>query len=509
MKKASARKIWDISSTAIIACLVIAGTVITFFYAKGYRLNFTNRTVRQTGVLSVDSKPSRANLYINDKFVDTTPKVVSSIDKGYIDVKVTKENYNSWSKRIPIYPELSSPIFPFLTLKEPPLEKVFSSKEVLSKTYVDPKGNYFILVTKTSTFINLYKYLINKAFWETSNEPLKIASYDIRTTNNVDIQISNNGDYILVRKIFVEDKDELSSFEIINTQSPFQVLNADDLELFNKQYTFTWTNDSKYIILESNNDLFSYSILEGTKYLLIKKQPKTEYIWDTDSRGLFYYLTMTQQDKVYLYTLKQQTLQGNGKLELLKEIYFQKSDEYIIAERNGGTLTYSPITNSPENTRFAGKVDDIRIFAEAKGIFISTEFASYWYKQDDAKYVIINLYPTKYVSLSPDFSKILFKNGNGYGIFTFNKKEMDPVTKLGTKKILLEKEVSDTKWLNDSSNISYIQENSIRIVDIDGDNDNKLIDTSLIYQIDSANRYLHKVIDLKESGFEINRYQIN
>ena len=62
-------KIFDIVSIIIIPILIIAGTIAVVLYSKGYRLSIKDSSVKQTGVLSVDSDPTQADISLMDKIV--------------------------------------------------------------------------------------------------------------------------------------------------------------------------------------------------------------------------------------------------------------------------------------------------------------------------------------------------------------------------------------------------------------------------------------------------------
>lgn len=509
MKSGINRKIWDIFSTIVIILLIIVGSVSAYMYANGYRLNLINRTLRQTGVLNAESIPSKANLYINNKYIGRTPKVVSPVDAGFAKIKITKDEYNDWNKKIPISSEKSSSISPYLTIKEPIEEKIFSLEEKLEKVVANETAGIFLLLTldeKTNTY-NIYKYTVNKSFWDLMDNPFKLHSFPKDTLKTIDLNISNDGKWALM----TTKTDKKTGYTLLHISLPNKVITETDLGLFGSQYTISWSKDSEYLILESKQDIFAYKVDDNTKFLLLKKQQNQKYVWSTEIGGFFYYLESESEENTNKYSLIQLTLQGNNKKTILKDIYFQKTDKFITEIQKQETTEYLPITNSPENTRFAGEVESISIDLEAKGFYIKTTYATYWHNLPDGKYVLISPFPCDFLSFSNDKSKLTFFDSTNkrYGTFIFNKAEMDPITALGTYNFLKDTTISDLKWLSNSSNLSYLQDGKIRIMDYDGENISELINIVSPYLLDNQNKYLYQLQNNEKEGLDIVRYQIN
>lgn len=91
--------------TLLSATVVVVGTVAAIQYAKGnYR--FTNEGfVKETGLLSANSSPTGAQVFINGNLVTATDDTLY-LEPGAYDVEIVKDGYASWRKTMQIEKEL-------------------------------------------------------------------------------------------------------------------------------------------------------------------------------------------------------------------------------------------------------------------------------------------------------------------------------------------------------------------------------------------------------------------
>ena len=110
------RKLFSLIS--ILASLfVYTGAVAIYLYANGWRLGDSNQLLVKTGVLTVQSSPSLADLYVNGEKEGRTSKSVS-LPVGIHSVLVKKNGYVEWKKDVEIKEQKSTPVYPWLIKKE-------------------------------------------------------------------------------------------------------------------------------------------------------------------------------------------------------------------------------------------------------------------------------------------------------------------------------------------------------------------------------------------------------
>lgn len=95
----------QISFAFITALIIIGITVAIIIFGRGYRLNPNNNQVQTTGLLATTSSPNGANVYINNQLTSATNSTINLLPGTY-DVKITKDGYTSWSKKLQIKGEV-------------------------------------------------------------------------------------------------------------------------------------------------------------------------------------------------------------------------------------------------------------------------------------------------------------------------------------------------------------------------------------------------------------------
>lgn len=90
-----------------VLILIISGTYIISIFARGYRLDIANNTLefKATGLLSATSKPKSASVYINGVLTTATDDTIN-LPPGEYQIKISKDGYLPWSKKILIQKEL-------------------------------------------------------------------------------------------------------------------------------------------------------------------------------------------------------------------------------------------------------------------------------------------------------------------------------------------------------------------------------------------------------------------
>ncbi|OGK13735.1 hypothetical protein A3A93_05320 [Candidatus Roizmanbacteria bacterium RIFCSPLOWO2_01_FULL_38_12] len=89
-------------------------------YARGYRINFDEGTVTSTGILSVNSTPRPAKVYVNGELKGATD-VNLTLPFGKYNVEVKKDGYTSWQKQVSLKGEIVMSLDARLFSKNPSL----------------------------------------------------------------------------------------------------------------------------------------------------------------------------------------------------------------------------------------------------------------------------------------------------------------------------------------------------------------------------------------------------
>lgn len=82
--------------------LFLATAPLLILYAIGYSYNFNKATAEPVGVILLDSKPRRAEIYVNEKKYSRTPDAVSGLPVGEYSTQVTLDGYRPWQKIVSV-----------------------------------------------------------------------------------------------------------------------------------------------------------------------------------------------------------------------------------------------------------------------------------------------------------------------------------------------------------------------------------------------------------------------
>lgn len=90
-----------------LSTIIIVGIVGIFvsYYARGYRLNLKTFKFQPNGILVIKSDPDGASVIINNELKTATNANIS-LPPGTYDVKVAKDGFFTWSKRLAIEKEV-------------------------------------------------------------------------------------------------------------------------------------------------------------------------------------------------------------------------------------------------------------------------------------------------------------------------------------------------------------------------------------------------------------------
>ena len=124
----------------LIVLLIIGGGLAAIFYANGYRFS-TNGTgnvkfVEGTGLLVATSKPDGARVLVNDHLTTATNNTIN-LAPGTYDVKIEKDGYVPWEKKIIIKRSLVSEANALLIPTAPKLEAA-TTIGISNKITMDP-----------------------------------------------------------------------------------------------------------------------------------------------------------------------------------------------------------------------------------------------------------------------------------------------------------------------------------------------------------------------------------
>ncbi len=111
--------------SALIILFLLIGTVLVVMFGKGYRFGFGGNgpILSGTGLLVTTSSPDGAQVFVNGHLTTATDNTIN-LAPGEYDIKIFKDGYFPWQKKITIKKEVVSKADALLFPKAPKLESI-------------------------------------------------------------------------------------------------------------------------------------------------------------------------------------------------------------------------------------------------------------------------------------------------------------------------------------------------------------------------------------------------
>lgn len=239
--------------TFLIFAFLFLGTTLVVLYGRGYRfgLNSGRPDLSGTGLLVATSTPNGASVFINGHLTTATDNTINLTPQEY-SVKIVKEGYSPWEKRIKIQKEVVAKAEALLFSTTPKLEGITANG--VENPVIDPS--------------------LTKIAYTTASESAK-----------------KRGIYVL----------DMSAKPILTLRSASTQIVDDTLDTFSKAH-LSWSPDGKELLATISGNLKS-----PTTYLLralgFNDNPKdvTEILASTEA---FWQKDKLEKEKSRLDTLK-------------------------------------------------------------------------------------------------------------------------------------------------------------------------------------------------------------
>lgn len=218
--------------TFIIAFLILAPLLL--MYANGYRYDFKQGAIIKTGVLILESKPQQVNVYINNELKYTkTPINGANLTPGLYDIKVAKNGYYPWEKKLKIESNFTTFAQDVLLFKKSDPIKIINGN--FNDFTISNDSAKIITLWQDETTAEIWEYKLNEqnsklllrnslnnseiklGEWSKNNKNLIFNNYDkTKQKNNYFIMEFNETFWQTKDEVNIIKLDELISEQIIN-----------------------------------------------------------------------------------------------------------------------------------------------------------------------------------------------------------------------------------------------------------------------------------------------------
>lgn len=139
---------------------IAVATIGVILYGRGYRIDFRENQIKPTGLLSATSDPIGSQVFIENALKTATNNPLN-LEPGWYAVKIVKEGYISWEKRLRVQGEVVTRTEAFLFPSNPSLSPVTNTgveHPVLSPdgtkiAYTIPLGNDGVTSEKAGLWV--------------------------------------------------------------------------------------------------------------------------------------------------------------------------------------------------------------------------------------------------------------------------------------------------------------------------------------------------------------------
>lgn len=221
----------------LIFIVILASSII--LYGRGYRFNINQKTITPTGILSVSSYPEGASVWLDGKLITATNSSIS-YNPGWYTLRVGKEGYQSWEKKIRIQGEVVTRADALLVPNNPSLRTLTLTG--ISAPVLSPTGDKvaFIVPDDEATFSGVPKSkkgawvmeLKNGTLGSKSEPRAFYQSPDIQDWYKTSLIWSPDEKQIMLKFGKTENKKEIVSSALL--------LNSDNENIIPKNITSSW-----------------------------------------------------------------------------------------------------------------------------------------------------------------------------------------------------------------------------------------------------------------------------
>lgn len=135
--------------TLLIIAAIAGGSV---FLAKGYRFSPSTGNISGTGIIAATSVPDQASVYLDGHLTVATDANINSLPPKTYDVRIVKEGYIPWEKKVEVKAGLVSEVNAVLFRSIPSIYPLTYTGA--GKPLVSPDGTRFVYVVPPSSDTN-------------------------------------------------------------------------------------------------------------------------------------------------------------------------------------------------------------------------------------------------------------------------------------------------------------------------------------------------------------------
>lgn len=359
--------------------VIVLGTGIAVLITKGYRLSPESGTITGTGIISVNSEPDQASVYLDGHLTTATNANINSLVPKSYDLKIVKEGYITWEKKVDVREGLVTQIKATLFRTIPTVYPITYTGAQMAVVSVDSqKLLYIVPLSDPNDPISVKKAGV--WVWQMNERQINIGRGNeprqITATNGIDwikgeYRWSPDSTQVLVKfpdKYLLLDIDKFNDppkdvtlqvnatlktwDETEKTRNSARINAIKDLELrklASQSAYLKWSPDeTKFLFSQDSKDNFMVADLAVKKTYQVPKV--TSYTWLPDSEHLVLVESRLEPSpsptpKATAQPSASPTTLPNSKISIIEYDGFNRSEVYV------GSLDPKSVFPWPDGSR--------------------------------------------------------------------------------------------------------------------------------------------------------------
>jgi len=327
----------------------IVSLIALIALSRGYRLNFSNKSIESTGILVASSYPTGAKIYVNGVLKDATNANII-LNPGQYNIEIKKEGYSVWKKQLNIKGEVVTKADALLFPQNPSLAPVtslginkakfvnnFDKTILISINSDEEKDGIYLLDNKENT-LSLFSSLKLIALKKIFPQNIDILNSDIKISPDgkqiiLSIKEEENIIYSYLLNTNEENKNLFnitgSEENIIDAWNKKEIKNTEKiLETFKSPIQKIATDSMKIISFSPDESKFFYKATKNTELPLVIIPQLIGTNQTEETRQIikdYYYVYDKKEDKNFLINKNEENFENNV-------IWYPESKHLIIKE---------------------------------------------------------------------------------------------------------------------------------------------------------------------------------
>ncbi len=169
--------------TFVTVCSILVAAILVIAYGRGYRLDINKSGIKPTGLISATSDPVGAEIYVDNKLNSATNNSFA-IDPGFYTVRMTREGYIPWEKKLRIQGEVVSRADAFLFPTNPSLSPL-TTLGIIQPTLSPDGTKVAYMIPAPAERAGLWYYELSEGPLGRNRDPIQIvqnSTFDFKNT---------------------------------------------------------------------------------------------------------------------------------------------------------------------------------------------------------------------------------------------------------------------------------------------------------------------------------------